>query len=197
MPMKYSWLYPREPSRPWKAAASDFTAGPCARSKTRWPSGWSPRTRPAARTWRPSSAQRNGDDGSGGGCRRLARDAGRHGHYRRQIGQIRGHHQGRAALRQLAELLHVLLADAQLHGLDAAAIAQCDADLAQALRRCRRHGQNRLGLTFGFVDLLLLVGLGLLDHALLVALSGVDLGIALALRGQYHGTLFAFRAHLL
>jgi hypothetical protein len=68
-------------------------------------------------------------------------------------------------------LPHVFFADAQLHGLDAAAITQRAADAAQALRRGRCHRQDRCGLTFGLVDLLLFVGLGGLDHALLVALG--------------------------
>src|ERR1700742_2601365 len=132
-----------------------------------------------------------------GGRRRLSRDAGRHRDDGSQIGQIRGHYQGCADLRQLAELLHIFFADTQLHGFDAAAVRQCDAHLPQTLRGRGRDGQNRLRLTFGFVDLLLLVGFGLFDHALLVAFRGIDLGVALAFGGQHDCAFLALGAHLL
>src|SRR5882757_8467431 len=127
----------------------------------------------------------------------LASDAGRHGHDGCEVGKIRRYYQRGPSLRELAELLHVLFADAQLHGFDAAAVGQCDAHLAQPLGRGARHGENGLRLTLGFVDLLLFVRLGLLYHALLVAFRRVDLGITLSFGGQHHGALFALRAHLL
>ena len=82
---------------------------------------------------------------------------------------------------ELAELLHVLLADPQLHRFDPAAVGQRDTDLAQALGGRGRDGEYGLCLALGLVDLLLLIGFGLLDHPLLVALGRIDLRIALAL----------------
>ena len=60
----------------------------------------------------------------------LANDARRHGDDGRQITELPGDHERRALFRQFAELPDVLLADAQLHRLDAAAIAESAADLA-------------------------------------------------------------------
>src|SRR5277367_5405474 len=85
--------------------------------------------------------------------RRLARNARGHGHDRCKVGQIRGNHESRPGLRQLAELLHVFLADAQLHGLDAAAIRERNADLPQAFGRRGGHREDGLRLAFALVDL--------------------------------------------
>ena len=54
-----------------------------------------------------------------------------------------------------------------------------------------------LGLTFGFVDLLLALRFRVLDHLLLVAVGVVDRGVALALGLQDHGALLTLGAHLL
>src|SRR5450631_3703950 len=127
----------------------------------------------------------------------LACDAGRHGDDGGEIREVRRHHQCRSRLCQFAELLHVLFADPQLHGFDAAAVGKRDADLPQAFGRGGRHRQDGLRLALGLVDLLLFARLGLLDHALLVAFGGVDLCIALAFGGEHHGALLALGAHLL
>src|SRR6267143_6011449 len=113
--------------------------------------------------------------------RRLTDDTGRHRDHRGEIAEVAGHDERRALLRQLAELADVLLADTQLHRLDATAFAQGAADLAQALRSSGRDCEDCGGLAVRFVDLLLFVGLGGFDDALLVALGLVYLSVPLTL----------------
>ena len=104
---------------------------------------------------------------------------------------------GVARLRELAEALDVLLGDAQLHGLEAARHVDRVGDLADAFGGRGRDREDRRGLPFGLVDLLLALRFGRLDDLLLLALGGVDRGVALALGGQDHGALLALGAHLL
>ena len=54
-------------------------------------------------------------------------------------------------------------------------------DLADALGGRGRDRQNRRGLAFGLVDLLLLPRFRRLDDLLLLAFGGVDRGVALRL----------------
>src|SRR5579863_8272286 len=60
---------------------------------------------------------------------RFARDTGCHRHNGGEIGEIGRHHERGPGLGELAELLDVLFADAQLHRLDAAAVGERDAHL--------------------------------------------------------------------
>jgi hypothetical protein len=79
---------------------------------------------------------------------------------------VAGHYERRALLRHLAELADVLLADAQLHRLDAAAFAEGAADPAQTLGSGGRDSENCGRLAVGLVDLLQFVGLGRFDDTL-------------------------------
>src|ERR1700733_12209348 len=88
-------------------------------------------------------------------CRRLpSDDARRHRHDRREIAEVARHDQRRALLRKLAELPDILLADTQLHCLDATAFAERAADSAQALGCSGRDGEDCAGLALRLVDLL-------------------------------------------
>src|SRR5882762_4937663 len=129
--------------------------------------------------------------------RRLTDNTRRHRDDRSEVAEVAGHDERRALLRQLAELAHVLLADAQLHRLDATAFGQSAADLAQALRSSRRDCEDCRGLAVRLVDLLLFARLGRFDDALLVAFGLVDLSVPLTLGRQHHGALFPLSAHLL
>ncbi len=103
-----------------------------------------------------------------------------------------------AVLRELAELVDVLLGDAQLHGL------ACRPGIWIASATWRRPSAVAVATAriacacaLGLVDLLLPLRLRRLDHLLLLALGGVDRGVALALPSEDHGALLALGAHLL
>ena len=104
----------------------------------------------------------------------------RHGDHARDVAHVRRHHQriGRAC--EVAELLDVVLGDAQLHRRVPALAAHGFRDPPQPFGGCDCHREYRLGLALRLVDLPLALGLGLLDHALLLALGLVDLRVALA-----------------
>jgi len=71
------------------------------------------------------------------------------------------------ALRQPAELLHVLFADAQLHGFDAAAIRQGDADLPANLPPLRwQPRESPEAWPSASLICCCLLAFGLLDHTL-------------------------------
>ena len=82
-------------------------------------------------------------------------------------------------LARLPNCFDVLLGQAELHRLEAARHLDRLGDPADAFRGRGRHGQHRLRLTLGLVDLLLPLRFRVLDDLLLVAFGGVDRGVAL------------------
>jgi hypothetical protein len=77
-------------------------------------------------------------------------------------------------LRELAELRQVVIGDPKLHGFEPSRLLNRLGDLANTAGGGFGDCQNGRGFTFGFIDLLLFVGLGSLDDLLFFTFGAID-----------------------
>ena len=100
-------------------------------------------------------------------------------------------------MRQLAELLDVLLGNAQRNRFLATLGVDRFGNATQTFGGRSGDQLDLAGLTFGFVDLTHLVGFGQVDGFLLLAFGDVDLGFTFPFGLGHHGATLPLGAHLL
>ena len=96
------------------------------------------------------------------------------------VAQIRRDDKRIGDLREISELLDVVLSYAKLHRLATSSGTDRRSDFPKSLSGCSRDSENCLSLTFGFVDLLLFGGFGFLNNPLFLAFRLIDIRVAYA-----------------